>query len=25
MRRNGWVDESVSARLKTIEDKFKKS
>jgi NTE family protein len=25
MRRNGWVDESLSARLKTIEDKFKKS
>lgn len=24
MRRNGWIDEGLSTRLKTIEDKFKK-
>ncbi len=25
MKRNGWVDENLASRLKTIEDKFKKS
>ena len=24
MRRNGWVDEGLSTRLKAVEDKFKK-
>ena len=24
MRKNGWVDESLSTRLKAVEDKFKK-
>jgi CRP-like cAMP-binding protein len=25
MRKNGWVDEGLASRLKTIEDKFKKT
>lgn len=25
MRKNGWVDENLASRLKTIEEKFKKS
>jgi len=25
MRKNGWVDEQLASRLKTIEDKFKKA
>ncbi|MBX3021439.1 MAG: cyclic nucleotide-binding domain-containing protein [Bdellovibrionales bacterium] len=24
MRRNGWIDENLAARVKTIEEKFKK-
>lgn len=24
MRKNGWIDEALAARLKTIEEKFKK-